>query len=197
MQLIDDAGKVWHRSKRTAVVKASFGGQVDGMRIFGCFVRAKVHPHSKAGERGDDLGSVSSPSRVGDAENANDRSLLRALQVLSVNARGCVSKVCQDIVRTISIDVVDGAVRPFPGYVKPCQSVSHVSIAVDVHASIPAGVTRPSRLSNSVAEFGKAPEKSSRARVIPNDFQETFMREVELLHGDKTLDLHTGSSVCA
>ena len=112
--------------------------------------------------------------------------------ILSVFALGGVSKVCNPIVKTIAIYVVNVVFWKFSINIKPRKSVSIVSVSKKTDADVFMAAACSSRFSGFYYTPSPSivvkPRKHSGVRIVMKNFAQTFCSKIGLSH-DAVLSL--------
>lgn len=116
-------------------MKFAFCVHVGLMRFLGCFKRPKVDRLSLNADVRLPVVSVS-----GNTKQPRRRTLLAAAPIFSIRCCGSRPKICNSVVRSFAVYVVDKFWRLLPIVVHPCQAMRSMTSAKSKYAQVPAMV---------------------------------------------------------
>lgn len=103
----------------------------------------------------------------------------RAPLILLIGAVAGLSQICKTIVRPVAIHVVNLLQRPFPGHVKPCESVCLVRGSVAAHAPVSiAGIKAPGTFAVAATGATFCPCECAGFRAVVKKFAQTLRSKI-------------------
>jgi len=150
----------------------TFCCKINLMRFLGCFKRPKVNWFSLSANVCLPIASVS-----GNAKQPRRRTFLAAAPIFGVRCCGSCPKICNSIVRSFTVYVVNKFWRLFPVVMHPCQSMRSITSAKSKYAQIPTMVFAARVISHthSLSNFF-TPAKNTRCGVITKHISKVFRR---------------------
>ena len=156
----------------TSVMKFAFCVQVGLMRFLGCFKRPKVEWLFLNANVRLPVVSVS-----GNTKQPRRRTLLPAVPIFGIHCCGSRPKVCNSVVRSFTVYVVNKFWRLLPVVVHPCQAMRSMTSAKSKYTQVPTMVfaARIIPYMHSLSNFF-TPVKNTRCRVIIKHISDVFGR---------------------
>ena len=142
------------------------------MRFLGCFKRPKVNWFSLSANVCLPIASVS-----GNAKQPRRRTFLAAAPIFGVRCCGSCPKICNSIVRSFTVYVVNKFWRLFPVVMHPRQAMRSMTSAKSKYTQVPAMVfaARIIPYMHSLSNFF-TPVKNTRCGVIIKHISDVFGR---------------------
>jgi hypothetical protein len=146
--------------------------KVDLMRLFGCFKRPEVDRLSLNADVRLPVVSVS-----GDTKQPRRRTLLAAAPIFSIRCCGSLPKICNSVVRSFAVYVVNKFRRLFPVVMHPRQAMRSMTSAKSKYAQVSAMVFA-ARIIPHMYSLGNffTPVKNTRCKVIIKHISNVFGR---------------------
>ena len=153
-------------------MKFAFCVQVGLMRFLRCFKRSEVNWLSLNANVRLPVVSVS-----GDTKQSRRRTLLPAVPIFGIRCCGSRPKVCNSVVRSFTVYVVNKFWRLLSVVVHPCQAMRSMTSAKSKYAQIPAMVFAARIIPNthSLSNFF-TPTKNTRCGVVIKHISHVFWR---------------------
>lgn len=114
-------------------------------------------------------------SALADAKPARLPVFLRDAPVFAVGDRGCISQVCDSIIASNAVDMVNVESRPFPMHIKPSKSMCGEYCEIDTYTDVPVSFAQAPNWAPTFRQM--AAREYSGFRVVVQQFLKALLRK--------------------